>query len=464
MGDERSIDEQLGQTAETDAVASPRRPDPFSTLIEVGAALCGTLHLRELLSAMMERVRDVLEAEACSVMLMDASSRTLRWEVALGEGAGKLQTLSVPLGQGISGRVAETGRAIRIEDAQNDPRWQGRKYDDESGFTTRSILCVPIETRGSIIGVIQVLNRRGGPFTDDDQRLLEALAGMGGVAIENARLYENLEERVSQRTAELTRTLGELRETQAQLVQSEKMAALGDLVAGVAHEINTPLGAVSSNTDLVARALARVKDAVADPTQAEKSRSYIDRAAAMAEVSREACRRIGEIVRSLRNFARLDEAERKPADLHEGIESTLTLASHLLKNRITLHRDFGELPAVDCYANQLNQVFLNILVNASQAIEGQGEITIRTRPVPESGSAAQSVVIEISDTGAGIAPENLEKIFNPGFTTKGVGVGTGLGLAICYRIIANHQGKIEVSSAVGKGTTFRITLPVGGAK
>lgn len=464
MDDERSIEEQLGRTAVTDAVASPRQPDPFSTLIEVGAALCRTLHLRELLSAMMERVRDVLEAEACSVLLMDAPSRTLRWEVALGEGAGKLQTLSVPLGQGISGRVAQTGRAIRIEDAQNDPRWQGRRYDDESGFTTRSILCVPIETRGSIIGVIQVLNRRGGPFTDDDQRLLEALAGMGGVAIENARLYENLEERVSQRTAELTRTLGELRETQAQLVQSEKMAALGDLVAGVAHEINTPLGAVSSNTDLVARALARVKDAIADPAQAEKSRSYIDRAAAMAEVSREACRRIGEIVRSLRNFARLDEAERKPADLHEGIESTLTLASHLLKNRITLRRDFGELPAVNCYANQLNQVFLNILVNASQAIEGQGEITIRTRPLQEGGSAARSVVIEITDTGAGIAPENLEKIFNPGFTTKGVGVGTGLGLAICYRIIANHQGKIEVSSAVGKGTTFRITLPVGGAK
>jgi signal transduction histidine kinase len=156
----------------------------------------------------------------------------------------------------------------------------------------------------------------------------------------------------------------------------------------------------------------------------------------------------------------LDEAERKPADLHEGLDSTLTLVTHLLKNRITVHRDYGQLPQVLCYANQLNQVFLNILVNAAQAIDGPGDITIRTRfvPTPEPEGSA---VVEISDTGCGIPPQFMNKIFDPGFTTKGVGVGTGLGLAICYRIVANHQGKIEVDSAVGKGSTFRIILPVG---
>jgi len=432
--------------------------DSLSILVEVGSALCQTLHLRDLLNAMMERVREVLDAEACSVMLLDVPTQTLKWEVALGVGAGKLRTLSVPVGQGISGRVAATGEAIRIEDAYNDSRWQGHRYDQETGITTRSILCVPIRVRERITGVIQVLNRRGGPFTDADQRLLEALAGMGGVAIENARLYEHLEEKVQERTVELTRTLAELRETQAQLVQSEKMAALGDLVAGVAHEINTPLGAVASNTDLVARALAKVKDSLDDPTQSNRAAGFIDKASSMADVSREACRRIGEIVRSLRNFARLDEAERKPADLHEGIESTLTLVAHLLKNRITVRRDFGELPAVDCYANQLNQVFLNMLVNAAHAIEGTGEITIRTRVAD-----ANTVTVEIGDTGSGIAAENLAKIFNPGFTTKGVGVGTGLGLAICYRIVENHHGAIAVDSAVGRGTRFRITLPVHAA-
>jgi len=430
------------------------RRDPFAVLIEVGTALCGTLRLRELLAVMMERVREVLDAEACSVMLVDQPSRTLRWEVALGEGAGELRTLSVPLGQGISGTVAATGEAIRIEDAQSDPRWIGRRYDEKTGFSTRSILCVPIFAHERVIGVIQVLNRRGGPFTSEDQNLLEALAGMGGVAIENARLYENLEEKVEERTAELTRTLAELRDTQAQLVQSEKMAALGDLVAGVAHEINTPLGAVASNTDLIRRAVTKAKEACADPTQADKTQGFLDKAASMAKVSNEACQRINEIVRSLRNFARLDEAERKSADLHEGLDSTLTLVTHLLKNRISVHRDYGQLPQVTCYPNQLNQVFLNILVNAAQAIEGPGEITIRTRFLDGSAS------IEISDTGCGIPPENLRRVFDPGFTTKGVGVGTGLGLAISYRIVENHHGKIEVDSVVGKGSTFRILLPV----
>jgi len=247
-------------------------------------------------------------------------------------------------------------------------------------------------------------------------------------------------------------------------VQSEKMAALGALVAGVAHEINTPLGAVTSNTDLVARAMLKAKETA----DAEQAAQYLDRAGAMVEVSREACRRIAEIVRSLRNFSRLDEAERKPADLHEGLDSTLTLAAHLMRNRITVQRDYGALPPVECHANQLNQVFLNVLTNAAHAIDGAGTITVRTR-YDEHGQRIEgstvrggrgAVVIEISDTGCGIPAPNLKKIFDPGFTTKGVGVGTGLGLAICYRIVSDHRGTIDAQSTVGHGTTFRIVLPV----
>jgi signal transduction histidine kinase len=178
----------------------------------------------------------------------------------------------------------------------------------------------------------------------------------------------------------------------------------------------------------------------------------------LADVSRDACGRIDKIVRSLRNFARLDEAEHKPADLHEGLDSTLTLVAHLLRERVQVRREYGSLPEVDCHPNQLNQVFLNILVNAAQAIEKQGEICIRTKLLP--GTPPQACV-EIADTGGGIPAENLKRIFDPGFTTKGVGVGTGLGLAICYRIVAQHQGRIEVESEPGKGTTFRILLPAG---
>jgi signal transduction histidine kinase len=433
------------------------RPDAFAALIDVGIALCGTLQLRELLTAMMDRVRGVLDAEGCSVMLVDEATQTLRWEVALGGGAGKLQTLSVPIGRGISGCVAATGTPIRIADAQTDPRWQGQQFDAVTGVTSRSLLCVPIATRGRVIGVVQVLNRRSGPFTEDDQRLLEALASMGGVAIENARLYGQLEQKVEERTAALSLALAELRAAQAQLVQSEKMAALGMLVAGVAHEINTPLGAVSSNADLLARALQKARQALEESGSPDLAQRYLERATGMLGISREACRRIDQIVRSLRTFSRLDEAERKLADLHEALDSTLTLVAHLLKNRISVRKEYGSLPPVDCYANQLNQVFLNILVNAAQAIAGTGEVTIRTRCLPANGGTA---VIEIADTGGGISPEHMPKIFDPGFTTKGVGVGTGLGLAICYRIISDHHGRIEVESTVGHGSTFRIIVPL----
>ena len=419
------------------------RGDPLATLLDVGATLCGTLHLRKLLATMMERARAVLDAEASSVMLVDAPSRTLRWEVALGLGADQLQTLSVPLGEGIGGTVAAAGNALRIDDAQADPRWQGQRYDAATGFTTRTLLCVPIPGRDGVVGVVQVLNRRGGPFSDDDQRLLEALAGMGGVAIENARLYEHLEQKVEERTAAL-------REAQAQLVQSEKMAALGNLVAGVAHEINTPLGAVTSGVDLVGRTLQKTRGAVTD---ADALRAF-DRAARVVEVGRDACKRIAEIVKGLRTFSRLDEAERKPANLEEGLDATIALMAHLAKGRVTVRREYGGLPEVTCHGSQMNQVFLNLLVNAAQAIDGPGEIVVRTR------RDGDGVVIEVADTGRGIAPEHLSRIFDPGFTTKGVGVGTGLGLAICYRIVAEHRGRIEVDPRPGEGTTFRVVVPL----
>jgi signal transduction histidine kinase len=432
-----------------------RPADAMAILLEVGAALCRTLRLRELLAAMMQRTREVLDAESCSVMLLDEPGRTLRWEVALGEGAGSLQSLSVPLGEGISGQVAATGLALRIDDARNDPRWQGGRFDAATGFVTRSILCVPLRAPHGVVGVIQVLNRRGGPFTDDDERLLTALAGMGAVAIENARLYEHLEQQVADRTAELTRALVELRDTQTQLVQSEKMAALGALVAGVAHEINTPLGAVTSGVDLVGRALERYRDALRGGGDRDAAARYLERAGETIAVGRDACRRIGEIVRSLRTFSRLDQAERAPCDLHEGLDATITLAAHLTKDRITVRRDYGALPLVHCNASQLNQVFLNMIVNATQAIEGAGTITVRTR-APD----AERVTVEIADTGCGVRPEHLPRLFDPGFTTKGVGVGTGLGLAISHRIVADHRGRIEVRSVPGRGATFSVTLPV----
>jgi PAS domain S-box-containing protein len=252
----------------------------------------------------------------------------------------------------------------------------------------------------------------------------------------------------------------EIRDAQSQLVQSEKMASLGNLVAGVAHEINTPLGSIHANADTSRRALELLAAAAGDPASQEvykrhpKLRRAVDILHESNATTLTATHRIVEIVRSLRSFARLDEAEFKKVDIHEGIEGTLTILHHELKNRIEVKREFGDLPEIECYPNQMNQVFLNLLVNAAQAIGDRGTITVRTRL--EEGRA----VLEFTDTGRGIPADKLPRIFDPGFTTKGVGVGTGLGLSISYRIIQDHGGTIAVDSSPGRGTTFTIRLPV----
>jgi signal transduction histidine kinase len=166
-----------------------------------------------------------------------------------------------------------------------------------------------------------------------------------------------------------------------------------------------------------------------------------------------ACDRVTNIVRRLRSFARLDEAELKTVDIHEGLDDTLTLIHHELKHSIKVNKNFGTIPQIACFPGRLNQVFLNILINARQAMKEGGEITISTYAKDDK------VFVEFKDTGVGIPPENIKRIFDPGFTTKGVGIGTGLGLSICYQIIKDHHGEILVNSEIGKGSTFTIVLP-----
>jgi signal transduction histidine kinase len=176
------------------------------------------------------------------------------------------------------------------------------------------------------------------------------------------------------------------------------------------------------------------------------------------EMNRQACARIMRIVRDLKNFARLDEADFKEANLNESLASTLSLLRHELRDRIEVIQELAELPLVPCYPNRLNQVFMNLLVNAIQAIPGKGQIRIRT------SVEGDRVIVVIADSGSGIKPEHLERIFDPGFTTKGVGVGTGLGLSISARIVQDHRGTISVRSELGKGTTFTVSLPLHGAQ
>jgi PAS domain S-box-containing protein len=257
---------------------------------------------------------------------------------------------------------------------------------------------------------------------------------------------------------DLEKTNLHLKEAQTQLVQSEKMASLGQLVAGIAHEINTPIGAVNSMHDTLFRTLERMKGFIQKELPEDcKQIPNLEAAFKLIDdsnsVIKSGTERVMNIVTRLKSFARLDEAELKTVDIHEGIEDTLVLIHHELKHNITVVKNYGDVPPISCFPSQLNQVFLNLLVNSKQAIKDKGTITITTQV------KNKKVHIKFSDDGMGIPPESVSRIFDPGYTTKGIGVGTGLGLSISYNIIRGHRGEIKASSELGKGTEFLIILP-----
>jgi signal transduction histidine kinase len=238
------------------------------------------------------------------------------------------------------------------------------------------------------------------------------------------------------------------------------MAALGDLAAGVSHEINTPVGVLNSTADTSRRSIEKIIDTLKECSHLneihrdEKFRAALNILKSNNKIKIQASERVIKIAQSLKDFARLDMKEFQEADINELIENTLTLLNHKFKNRISVLRSFEEIPRIRCYSNQLTQAFMNIITNASEAIKDKGTITIQTAKEKEN------ITVRISDNGVGIEERNLKNIFNPGFTSKGVGVGTGLGLSISYRIIKAHKGEIEVHSEVGKGTDFIFTLPI----
>ena len=290
-----------------------------------------------------------------------------------------------------------------------------------------------------------------------------------------------LESQVQERTKDLRGAIHELRESQAQLVQSEKMASLGQMVAGVAHEINTPLGYARGNARIVRNTLGEIRGLCATQgkalgllTAANASEEEITGAIAEAEAQRQDLNpdelmgdldsllldadhglvQIADLVSSLKDFSRVDRSRNDLFDLNAGIDSAIKICNNQLKNRVEVVREFGTLPEIECSPSQVNQVFLNLINNAAQAIRGEGHITIRT--ATEKGG----VVVSVSDTGCGMSEDVKKRIFEPFFTTKPVGQGTGLGLSIVFRIVEEHHGRIEVDSKPGAGTTFRVHLPL----
>ena len=296
-------------------------------------------------------------------------------------------------------------------------------------------------------------------------------------ALGNARkLAVDLEQQNTQLTtnkAEREKAYADLHASQNIILQQEKMASIGQLAAGVAHEVNNPIGFITSNLNSMGKYLEklttfieaqdRAADSLADGPLKEEVKALrkklkldylLQDSNDLIKESLDGAERVRKIVQGLKSFSRTDQSDQAMANLNECIDSTVNLVWNELKYKATLHRDYGQLPQIHCYPQKLNQVFMNLLVNAAHAIEKQGEITIKTRHENDR------IRIWVTDTGCGIPPENLQKIFEPFFTTKEVGKGTGLGMSIAFEIVKQHQGTIFVTSEVGQGTTFMIDLPL----
>ncbi len=292
-------------------------------------------------------------------------------------------------------------------------------------------------------------NRRiAGEFQRKELEVVRARAEKNAAEVRAALAGE-----LEARNRELAIAYRELQQAQSQLVQSAKMASLGALVAGVAHEINNPLAFVASHLGTVTRGLEGLAPEL-EPHLSEQGGHTLRKLRQRLKDMRVGVERVEDLVVKLRTFSRLDEGEIKDVNIEESIESVLTLLQHKLANRIEVERQFGRIKRISCYAGPLNQVIMNIISNAIDAIEGDGRITIATS---DSGS---TFILSVADTGKGIPAAIRDRIFEPFFTTKPVGAGTGLGLSISYGVIQKHGGTLNVESAEGKGTTFVIKIPI----
>jgi len=419
---------------------------------EISEAMVSMLSLQEIADRILLALTDTMGVERAMVMMADDDAKALRRVASRGDWEDEALVVEVPSDHPIWKQLWMRREDLARSDFDEEPDVEYREACRDVFDTLEVELLVPILYGVDLLGVIAVGRKVSGDrLVGDDRTLLRTLANQSSIAIENAKAFdeiaklnETLEARVEERTSEL-------RDTQAQLVQAEKMKSLGQLVAGVAHELNNPIGFVHANLQLLDEYIRKLVEAQRAGGDTKRSQEAI---AKLLSRSREGTERVKKIVADLRTFSRMDHAELQDADLHEEIERTLALMEPRFKNGVTLERDYGELPRVRCYAGQLKQVFLNLLMNACDAMEDRGCIRITTRSGPDG------VRLEFRDDGPGIPEDERSRIFDPFFTTKPVGEGTGLGLSLSHGIIERHGGQIAVESEVGQGTNFVIDLPL----
>jgi GAF domain-containing protein len=424
-----------------------QRFEEMAALHDTSLDITARLEMPELLKSIVERAVGLLRADTGGVYLYDHEQKALRLAIGY-DYTEKYVGATLKPGEGMAGKVFQSGEPMMVDDYRT---WGGRAAVFEADQPFSAALQVPLKWQERTLGVLAIdANAERRTFKQDDVWLATLFANQAVIAIENARLYEELQNRIE-----------ELKRTQAQLIQSAKLAAIGELAAGVAHEINNPLTSIVGFTRLL---LQRVDE---DDLMKEDLQ-IIDREAARTKA----------IVRALLDFARQREPRLESADVNEIVRTTMTLVRHQAKGaRVTVKECYDEnLPPVSLDADQIKQVFLNMMTNAIQAMPKGGELKVVTAYRPQARSpdgstgspqrlfegmdSADYVVVEFHDTGTGISAENLLRIFDPFFTTKEVGQGTGLGLSISQGIVERHGGKIKVESEVGRGSIFTVMLPV----
>jgi two-component system NtrC family sensor kinase len=442
-----------------------------------------SLDLDTILATTVQQIRDLLQVDRCVFIwyLPDASPPA--WDVST---KLRMMTCSSLVGSfpaDITGTLPQkiaNLEVYQIDDVATVSDPVERKFFLDIGC--KSVLDLPIKSAGGLTGVVGCVScSEVRKWTKEEVELMEAIGDQLAIAISQSELYTQSVDsaRIAQeQAAKLEVTLCELQQAQTQLIQAEKMSSLGQMVAGIAHEINNPVSFIFGNltyteeyTGKLMKLLQMYRDEYPEPSPALQEAIEVfeldfllDDLPKMLSSMQVGATRIRDIVRSLRNFSRLDESDMKKVNIHEGIDSTLMILEHRLKVQpdrpaIQIVKEYGQLPLVECYAGLLNQVFMNIIANAidvlQEPLENPGIIRIRTEV---EGTLA---VIRIADNGAGITDQVKQRIFDPFYTTKRIGSGTGMGLAISHSIIVEkHKGEIKCFSVVGKGTEFRIEIPI----
>ena len=456
--------------------------DWIRALYELGQKAANGAHPQQVSQEILEHIVRGFAAESGSIALI-VDGTTDQLELAAGTDLPSgLVGKELPRGTGVFGHVVATGHPVLVNGnaAQTGLPLRGSAERQRS---THSAMCWPLQVAGRTIGAVAVNRAETSPrYTPDDLEQGQALTSLLALVMANHRMHVERDARIlelSTLNATMQRINGMLEDAQNQVIQSDKLASIGQMAAGVAHEINNPLAFALSNLGSLETYLANLfalLDAYVDADAAigvaghaalgaaRKLRAGVDVAflrrdtADLVAESREGLLRVKRIVQDLRDFSRGGAEEvRQTLDIHDALDRTLNIVRNELKYKAHIVREYGALPEIECVPSRLNQVFLNLLVNAGQSIDGVGTITIST------GVDGDEAWIAVADTGCGIPPENLNRIFDPFFTTKPVGQGTGLGLSVSHSIVRKHGGRLDVESEVGRGTRFTIRLPLASA-